>query len=123
MALIETRERTTTKRFFYHCKIHKYHKALDIEITATTSTYQWPSNGRIVHETTKTYRVGKQSWIVPPIQKCPECLVTHPGRENLTPVMVKGYITDHVCDARCTNAKGQDCECSCGGANHGSAYL
>ncbi len=25
----------------------------------------------------------------------------------------------HKCDARCTNAKGHNCECSCGGANHG----
>jgi hypothetical protein len=25
----------------------------------------------------------------------------------------------HKCDARCQNAKGHDCECSCGGANHG----
>jgi hypothetical protein len=26
---------------------------------------------------------------------------------------------DHKCDPRCTGAKGHDCECSCGGANHG----
>jgi hypothetical protein len=25
----------------------------------------------------------------------------------------------HKCDARCTNAKGFKCECSCGGKNHG----
>jgi hypothetical protein len=29
---------------------------------------------------------------------------------------------DHVCDARCTSARGHSCECSCGGANHGKAY-
>lgn len=33
---------------------------------------------------------------------------------------VKARITDHVCDARCTHAKGVLCECSCGGKNHGS---
>lgn len=27
--------------------------------------------------------------------------------------------TDHACDERCRNAKGHDCECSCGGENHG----
>ena len=27
----------------------------------------------------------------------------------------------HKCDARCMNAKGHNCECSCGGANHGIA--
>lgn len=26
------------------------------------------------------------------------------------------------CDARCTNARRADCECSCAGANHGSAH-
>lgn len=26
----------------------------------------------------------------------------------------------HKCDARCQNAKGGNCECSCGGANHGA---
>jgi hypothetical protein len=26
----------------------------------------------------------------------------------------------HKCDARCTNAKGHNCECSCGGKNHGA---
>jgi len=25
----------------------------------------------------------------------------------------------HICDARCRNAKGRNCECSCGGRFHG----
>lgn len=28
----------------------------------------------------------------------------------------------HRCDARCIYAKGPDCECSCGGANHGAGH-
>lgn len=28
----------------------------------------------------------------------------------------------HVCDARCVNAKRADCECACGGLNHGAAH-
>jgi hypothetical protein len=27
------------------------------------------------------------------------------------------------CDARCTNAKGPNCDCSCGGVNHGKGML
>jgi hypothetical protein len=27
----------------------------------------------------------------------------------------------HKCDARCTSARGHNCECSCGGVNHGIA--
>lgn len=41
----------------------------------------------------------------------------------LTFRQVKGTVTNHVCDARCTSAKGHKCECSCGGANHGADYL
>ena len=26
----------------------------------------------------------------------------------------------HQCDARCLNAKGHNCECACGGKNHGA---
>src|SRR5712691_11736277 len=42
--------------------------------------------------------------------------------------IITTYVTgtnnpEHKCDARCTNAKGYDCECSCGGKNHGAAYL
>jgi hypothetical protein len=32
------------------------------------------------------------------------------------------YSKDHKCDARCLNAKGWKCTCSCGGANHGRGY-
>lgn len=37
---------------------------------------------------------------------------------------IKGVVNpEHHCDARCENAHGPNCECSCGGANHGKAYL
>lgn len=46
------------------------------------------------------------------------------GREPTLPVTRKIYFADnaslHKCDARCRNAKGHDCQCSCGGANHGA---
>lgn len=32
------------------------------------------------------------------------------------------YSADHKCDARCINAKGPNCECSCGGHNHGASH-
>lgn len=32
------------------------------------------------------------------------------------------YSESHKCDSRCLNAKGHDCTCSCGGANHGRGY-
>lgn len=36
---------------------------------------------------------------------------------------VKAALSEHQCDARCINATGPDCECGCGGKNHGNAYL
>ena len=37
---------------------------------------------------------------------------------------IKGtYSKDHKCDARCLNAKGHDCTCSCGGMNHGRGHV
>lgn len=36
---------------------------------------------------------------------------------------LKGYVVpDCPCDKRCTGARGHNCECSCGGVNHGSDW-
>jgi hypothetical protein len=35
---------------------------------------------------------------------------------------IKAVISTHPCDERCTSAKGNLCECSCGGKNHGADY-
>jgi hypothetical protein len=36
--------------------------------------------------------------------------------------VLKAFLNpDHKCDARCTSARGHNCECSCGGVNHGVA--
>jgi hypothetical protein len=32
----------------------------------------------------------------------------------------KSNPSNHKCDARCQHAKGHNCECSCGGKNHGA---
>lgn len=48
---------------------------------------------------------------------CPKC-----GRHGESNRVVGSY-SDHKCDARCMGAKKGDCECSCGGKNHGINYL
>jgi|GEM_PF-6183965 hypothetical protein len=48
---------------------------------------------------------------------CPE----HEGRMEWKPVVGR-HNADVRCDARCENARKGDCECSCGGANHGGAH-
>jgi hypothetical protein len=45
------------------------------------------------------------------------------GSDDVRLKGVKGtYNADVACDPRCMNAKGPNCECSCGGALHGSAW-
>lgn len=49
--------------------------------------------------------------------ECPRC-----GEHRWTAHRIDGFVTDHECDARCTEARGFRCECACGGKNHGSAH-
>lgn len=49
--------------------------------------------------------------------QCPRC-----GEHRWTAHRIDGFVTDHECDARCTEARGFRCECACGGKNHGSAH-
>lgn len=50
---------------------------------------------------------------------CPKCGLGF-GNANI----VVGVLNpEHKCDARCMSAKGGDCECGCGGRNHGIAHL
>ena len=50
--------------------------------------------------------------------RCAAC-----GERQWNGKRVEGFTTDHKCDARCTEAKGFRCECSCGGENHGRRFL
>jgi phage terminase large subunit GpA-like protein len=50
---------------------------------------------------------------------CPKC-----GRwEWVKGGTVNGTVSDHKCGAKCLSAIGPNCECSCGGANHGKNWL
>lgn len=54
-------------------------------------------------------------------------MVGHPieGPDAILPVtrtiFFKSTPSLHKCDARCMGAAGNNCECSCGGKNHGAA--
>jgi len=49
---------------------------------------------------------------------CPSC-----GNPGWNGKRIEGFITDHPCDDRCTEAKGHKCQCSCGGKNHGQSFI
>ena len=56
--------------------------------------------------------------------ECPSCGADNQGvARNVTGDAVKGSYSDKKCDARCTGAKGHNCECQCGGANHGADHM
>jgi hypothetical protein len=63
------------------------------------------------------------------VHTCPVCKGqrTENGKRtfySMKASYVKGTLdTTHKCDARCMNAKGQDCVCECGGENHGKSFL
>ena len=110
---MEITERDTTKRIIYHCirKACKAAKTVDHKVhiveTRTAGAY-YPQ----VHK----YYDGMHSYPIAPA--CPKC----GGRMLGKPI--KGTLSaNHKCDSRCTNARGSDCECSCGGKNHGAAWL
>lgn len=52
------------------------------------------------------------------------CTVARWGFPNnvLKIATIRGKVSAHKCAAKCTHAKGGDCECSCGGANHGKGW-
>jgi hypothetical protein len=49
---------------------------------------------------------------------CPNCGENHPTERVIQYAKNPSL---HKCGARCMAAKGPQCECSCSGANHGSA--
>lgn len=57
----------------------------------------------------------EQAWA--PGRDCEAC-----GRHMIAEQVTGSYRAEVKCDARCTNATGHHCECSCGGRNHGAAY-
>jgi uncharacterized protein YcgI (DUF1989 family) len=49
---------------------------------------------------------------------CPAC-----GAFAWDAKSIQGVKSDHVCNDKCTSAKGFQCECSCGGENHGKSFV
>lgn len=116
--------RMQTQRWFLKCKACKKAWAVDTNDGSQVDTMGYPTEARVM--------------------TCPECGNTPPveydrqGRVQLSTwqsvyskyhtVMGKVGSKNRLmeteerckCDARCTNARGPNCECSCGGANHGS---
>lgn len=100
------------------CKVKGCKHALHVRdeaesIRSQLSVFTYVSDGPDASEPGAPYCVG--NWGA--YARCPE-------HRKLFPLQtVKGrLVPDHKCDSRCTNATGPNCDCSCGGANHGLAH-
>lgn len=104
------------------CKNKACKRAGRQEFVLTTTV--WAYDGRPASSTVATIN-GRQFSIRDPYAlaralyaPCPAC-----GSQAVTVNVVKGrLLEDKECGARCRNATGADCECSCVGANHGAAH-
>lgn len=88
-------------------------KGCDYAIFATRADVKQADNFKEVVAGTGVYRVGINGHFA----RCSN------GHKFFPVKAIKGtYSKDHKCDARCLNAKGVECTCSCGGANHGAGH-
>jgi hypothetical protein len=100
---------TTTQNYLGKCR----EEGCNYVIFATSEDIQEGDTFRDVTAGTGVYRVNNANWA-----RCT-------NRHRVFPCKpVKGtYSESHQCDSRCLNAKGWECTCSCGGANHGRGHV
>lgn len=88
-------------------------KECDFALFTTRDNITDADSFREVRQAGVVYQVGNNGFFA----RCPE------RHKVFMLKAIKGtYSPDHKCDARCLNAKGHTCTCSCGGANHGRGY-
>jgi hypothetical protein len=51
---------------------------------------------------------------------CPNCARIHPSARR---IHYSKNPSRHICNAKCMGAVGPNCECSCGGKNHGAGFV
>lgn len=99
----------TTNSLLGRCK----ENGCEYTIFGTTEDVQSADTFRDVRANTGIYRVGNNGFFA----RCSN------GHKVFPVKRIKGtYSPDHKCDTRCLNARGWECTCSCGGANHGRGH-
>lgn len=54
---------------------------------------------------------------------CWTCPSRHGQARQIELHTIRGVVTEEECNAKCTGAAGHQCECSCGGKNHGGMHF
>lgn len=99
-------------RFLTKCKGCGTAHAIEVKPSHASSFFTDSFNGQRKYKPHEFHRTGPTEWI-----KC-QC-----GKTLRDWKKVSGtYKPDVKCDARCTNAFRPNCDCECGGANHGSSH-
>lgn len=114
---------TDTFRAIFTCRNCKRVWALDYRIEGY-DRYNLPYGSRELKQGEQAVREDAYSGRTYQIDmmgalRCPDCRCNLPkgGR-------VEGHYREDVkCGPRCLNAKGGDCDCQCGGKNHGMNHL
>ena len=99
---------TGTQRIIFHCRTKGCKQVFAYDYLVIPSG-KW--NSFLRHDET-----GKRIWSNEEV--CPGC-----GFRPFVAHEVVGKVTEHTCGAKCRNAKGPICDCSCGGAHHGEGFL
>ena len=125
-----TRETVTTKRGIMKCRHCKAVAAADIDVTRTVTTHVIRAHGseRVSDSSITRYRGhtldGREAWgerrYNGKVEINAECSCR--PHAIMSGGLVNGHVTSQPCSIKCTTATGMDCECSCGGANHGGAH-
>lgn len=102
-------------RQIFNCKECKHTEAREYNLLRTEMYGPERMYERRIYGRINEY--GREVRVANDFLACPTC------QKLMKMAVVQGFKTDHVCDVRCTGAKGHKCECSCGGANHGKAFL
>jgi hypothetical protein len=85
----------------------------DYALFTTAEDVKQAESLREVKAGTGAYRVNNGV-----VGRCPAGHKVFPLRQ------IEGtFSADHNCDARCLNARGHTCTCSCGGMNHGRGHV
>lgn len=126
MPLLDTRTTTGAVRYTAKCAVkgcRSISSAL-VDVTTTTHTYGLPTGGGHRPVRRHRYEVVEGAWTVGTLLHGKALIPADPcGHGRMVAKAVHGRRSDAVkCDRRCTGARGHDCECSCGGAQHGADH-
>lgn len=108
------------KTVIYNCKTCKVGRRVEYTVKGQSGTGRICEDGVFHYPGAYVQSCGGGKPTVyggDPAGLCPSC-----GKPMAWGFLKATVVEDHVCDSRCTGARGHSCDCSCGGANHGKAW-